>query len=152
MGACSLILHIHVVANWQLSKQGIRWPVSHYRIAGLGVDSFCLRVFLKLSADKLLVFQMIAGSSSSFLNARGKSSKVVLMSRSINILIDSGRENSASFYRREGSCFWLFSPWSLIGHAPSSHFHALIAQNLTGGFLRKIYALSGNLFSDSWSW
>ena len=39
------------------------------------------------------------------------------MSRSINILIDSGRENSATFYRREGSCFWLFSPWSLIGHA-----------------------------------
>ena len=75
--------------------------------------------------------------------------KVVLMSRSINILIDSGRENSTSFYRREGSCFWLFSPWSLIGHAPSSHFHALIAQNLTGGLLRKIYALSGNLFSDS---
>ena len=75
--------------------------------------------------------------------------KVVLMSRSINILIDSGRENSASFYRREGSCFWLFSPWSLIGRAPSSHFHALITQNLTGGLLRKIYALSGNLFSDS---
>ena len=43
--------------------------------------------------------------------------KVVLMSRSINILIDSGRENSASFYRREGSCFWLFSLWSPIGHA-----------------------------------
>ena len=42
--------------------------------------------------------------------------KVVLMSRSIKILIDSGRENSASFYRREGSCFWLFSPWSLMGH------------------------------------
>ena len=43
--------------------------------------------------------------------------KVVLISRSINILIDSGRENSASFYRRAGNCFWLFSPWSLIGHA-----------------------------------
>ena len=41
---------------------------------------------------------------------------VVLMSRSINTLIDSGRENSASFHKREGSCFWLFSPWSLIGH------------------------------------
>ena len=75
--------------------------------------------------------------------------KGVLMSRSNKILIDSRRENSACFYRREGSCFWLFSPWSLIGHAPSSHFHALIAQNLTGGLLRKIYALSGNLFSDS---
>ena len=42
---------------------------------------------------------------------------VVLMSRSINILIDSGGKNSACFYRREGSSFWLFSSWSLIGHA-----------------------------------
>ena len=32
-------------------------------------------------------------------------------------MIDSGRENSASFYTREGGCFWLFSPWSVIGHA-----------------------------------
>ena len=39
------------------------------------------------------------------------------MSRSITILIDSGSENSASFYRRESSCFWLFSPWSRIGHS-----------------------------------
>ena len=41
----------------------------------------------------------------------------VLMSRSINILIDSGGKNSACFYRRKGSSFWLFSSWSLIGHA-----------------------------------
>ena len=31
--ACNLILHIHVVINWQLSIQGIRWPVSNDRIA-----------------------------------------------------------------------------------------------------------------------
>ena len=31
-------LHINVVINWQLSKQGIRWPVSLDRIAGSGVD------------------------------------------------------------------------------------------------------------------
>ena len=31
-------LHINVVINWQLSKQGIRWPVSPDRIAGSGVD------------------------------------------------------------------------------------------------------------------
>ena len=31
-------LHINVVINWQLSKQGIRWPVSSDRIAGSGVD------------------------------------------------------------------------------------------------------------------
>ena len=30
-------LQINVVINWQLSKQGIRWPVSPDRIAGSGV-------------------------------------------------------------------------------------------------------------------
>ena len=30
--------HINVVINWQLSKQGIRWPLSPDRIAGSGVD------------------------------------------------------------------------------------------------------------------
>ena len=34
----------------------------------------------------------------------------------------------------------------------TSSFYALIAQNLTGEFMRKIYAASGNLFTDSWSW
>ena len=30
----SLILDIHTIINWHLSKQGIRWPVSHDHIAG----------------------------------------------------------------------------------------------------------------------
>ena len=30
----SLIFDIHVMIDWQLSKQGIRWPVSHDHIAG----------------------------------------------------------------------------------------------------------------------
>ena len=33
----------------------------------------------------------------------------------------------------------------------SSNFCALIGQNLTGEFMLKMYAASGNLFSDSWS-
>ena len=51
------------------------------------------------------------------------------------------------FTGRKGSCFWLFSPWS----RSTSNFYALIGQNLTGEFMRKIYAASGNLFTDSWS-
>ena len=116
MGACSLILHIHIVANWQLSKQGIRWPVSHVRIAGSGVDSFCLRVFLSypltsywFSNDRRFKFK--------FCKCTGKKLYFVLMSRSINIFIDSGSENLASFYRLEDSCFWLFFQRSLIGQA-----------------------------------
>ena len=34
----------------------------------------------------------------------------------------------------------------------TSNFYALIGQNLTGEFMRKIYAASGNLLTDSWSW
>ena len=58
-----LIMHtywtsdINVVINWQLSKQGIRWPVSLERIAGSGVDPSKSSIFFKLSADKLLVFK-----------------------------------------------------------------------------------------------
>ena len=34
----------------------------------------------------------------------------------------------------------------------TSNFYALIGQNLTVEFMRKIYAASGNLLTDSWSW
>ena len=34
----------------------------------------------------------------------------------------------------------------------TSNFYALIGQNLTGEFMRKIYAVSGNLLTDTWSW
>ena len=34
----------------------------------------------------------------------------------------------------------------------TSNFYVLIGQNLTGEFTRKIYAASGNLLTDSWSW
>ena len=53
------ILHINVVINWQLSKQGICWPVSPDRIAGSGVDPSRSSIFLKLSAYKLLVFKWL---------------------------------------------------------------------------------------------
>ena len=41
--------------------------------------------------------------------------------------------------------FYIVTRWS-----PSkSNFYALIGQNLTGEIMRKIYAASGNLFTDS---
>ena len=44
-------LHINVVINWQLSKQGIRWPASPGCIGGSSVDPSRSNTFLKLSAD-----------------------------------------------------------------------------------------------------
>ena len=49
LGACSLILYIHVtihvVVNWQLSKQCIHRLVSPDHIAGSGIDSLSSSVF-----------------------------------------------------------------------------------------------------------
>ena len=55
-------LHI----NWQLSKQGIRWPASPGRIAGSGVDSSRSSIF-ELIRWQFTRFQMIAGSRLLFL-------------------------------------------------------------------------------------
>ena len=58
MPRCNLTLHIHVVINWQLSKQGIRWPVPSDLIADLGVDPWSRSsIFFRLSPDKFLVFK-----------------------------------------------------------------------------------------------
>ena len=51
------ILDINVVSNLQLSKQGIRWPVSLDRIAGSGIDPSRLSNYLKFSAEKFLVLK-----------------------------------------------------------------------------------------------
>ena len=72
---------------------------------------------------------------------------VVFMSlwpRAINILISNWsrtREFSQLFKNtsREDRCFSLFSP--------TSNFYALIGQNLTGEFMRKIRTASWNLFT-----
>ena len=56
VGAWNPTLYIHIVVNWQLSKQGIRWSVSHDHIAGSHIDPSRLCVFLKFSADKFWVF------------------------------------------------------------------------------------------------
>ena len=62
-------LHINVVINWQLSKQGIRWPLSPDRIAGSGVDpsrssifwSYPLTIF-SFSNDRRLTFTFVWNS------------------------------------------------------------------------------------------
>ena len=47
----SLILDIHVMINWHLSKQGICWLVSRNHIAISSVQLIEVTCFLKLTAD-----------------------------------------------------------------------------------------------------
>ena len=111
-------LHINVVINWQLSKQGIRWPVSPGRIAGSGVDPSRSSTFLKLPAEKLLVFKWSQAQVYFF---KIYMKYVVFMSlwpRTIKILISNWprtRKFSQFFKKTCGED--LFLPWSRVGHA-----------------------------------
>ena len=114
------VLDINVLINWQLSKQGTRWPVSLDRIAGSGVDPSKSSIFLKLSADKLLVFKWLQAQVQVFSKFIWKMLCLCATQLKFWLQTDLGRENSASCYRQgrhEDSWFWLFSPWSRVGHA-----------------------------------
>jgi len=42
--------------NWQLSKQGIRWPVSSDHMVGLGLELIYIACLFNMTADRVLVF------------------------------------------------------------------------------------------------
>ena len=111
-------LHINVVINWQLSKQGIRWPVSRDRIAGSGVDPSRSSIVLKLSADNLLVFKWSQAHVYFFF--KFISNMFCLCQYSHALLrfwfqTDLRRKNSASFVKIQAGKTWA---WSRVGHAP----------------------------------
>ena len=124
--------------NWQLSKQGICWPVSPDRIAGSAVDPSRSIIRWKVTS-----FQVIAGSHKKYV--------VFYMCRTTKILISNWpRKLRFSQFLQAGKTRQLLltfltkvTRWS----RSTSNFYALIGQNLTGEFMRKIYAASWNLFT-----
>ena len=134
--------------NWQLSKQGIRWPVSPNRTAGSGVYPSRSSIFWSYPLTNYQ-FQMIAGSSLFFPRIHIK--YVVFMSlwpRTIRILISNWprkRKFSQFFqkYRRGRLYLTMVTRWS----RSTSNFYTLIGQNLTGEFMRKNYAAPSKLFT-----
>ena len=91
---------------------------------------------------------MIAGSSLCFLNSY--ESMLCLCHYGPAILrfwfqTDLGRQNSASFLkvRRERPFLTMVTRWSRA----TFKFYALIGQNLTDEFMRRVYAASWNLFA-----
>ena len=138
--------------NWQLSKQGIRWPVSPDRTAGSSVDPSRSSIFWSYPLTNYK-FEMIAGSSLFFPSIHIK--YVVLMSLWPSTGADwtyLGPENSASYLKIQAG-----KTFSYHGHALVTLYVQFLCSdwsNLTGEFMRKIYAASWNLFTifDSWSW
>ena len=132
--------------NWQLSKQGIRWPLSPDRSTGSSVDPSRSSIFLKLSADKLPVWNdrrlkfFFQGFISNMLCLCHYGP--VLFGFWFQTKLE--RKNSASFflnYRRGRPYLTMITRWS----PSSSTFYTLIGQNLTGEFMQKNYAASWKL-------
>ena len=140
--------------NWQLSKQDIRWPVSPDRTAGSSVDPSRSSTFLKFNQSTLFRWQITSSNWSqaevSFFPMIHMKS-VVFMSlwpRTVKILISNWpwtQKFSHSFfkYRRGRPFLTMVTRWS----RSTSNFCTLIGQNLTGEFMRKIYAASWKLFT-----
>ena len=139
-----------LIAHQLLSIDSCQNKVSadqyHLTVSRAQVSTYPDRIFFEGIRWQVTSFQMIAGS---FFKIYLK--YVVFMSlwpSTINIFISNWhrtREFSQLFKNTGGRdrCFSLFSPWS----RSTSNFYALIGQNLTGEFMRKIYAASWNLFT-----
>ena len=95
---------------------------------------------------------MIAGSSSIFLKCICNKSCSWAALLKFWFQTDLGRENSTDFYMQGGQPLLTFLTIATRWSHSTSNFQALIGQNLTGEFMQKIYAASGNLLTDSWRW
>ena len=143
-------LHINVVINWQLSKQGIRWPLSPDRIAGSGVDpsrssifwSYPLTIY-SFSNDRRLTFTFVLNSY-----------QICCVYVSIaphyydfDFKLTSDAKIQPVFLKcRRGRPFLtMVTCWS----RSTSNFYALIGWNLTGEFMQHILKV---VYFDSWSW
>ena len=136
-------LHINVVINWQLSKQGIRWPVSPDRTAGSSLD-------LPFWSYPPTNYQLLMIAGSSLFLSMIHIKYIVFMSlwtRTIRIVISNWprtQKFSQFFWKLQaGKTFTMVTRWS----RSTSNFYALIGQNLTGEFMWKIYTATWNLFS-----
>ena len=126
----------------------IAWPYCELRYRQTEFECF-----LKLSADKLLLLKWWQAQVQFFKNVY-QISRVHKRSHTFKILISNWLRTwkfNRLLHALKARRFWLF--WlSRVDHAPRPIFYVVIGQILTGEFMRKIYAASGNLFTDSWSW
>ena len=109
------------------------------------VSAHWVRVFFKVIPWQVATFQMIAGSDSIFLKCIWNKSYSWAALLKFWFQTDLGGENSTGFYMQRRQSLLTFLTILTRWSRSTSNFHALIGQNLTGEFMRKIYAASGNL-------
>ena len=124
--------------NRQLSKQGIRCPVSPECIAGSDIDPSRLSIF-EVIRCQVTSFQIFVWNMLRLCHYGPALLRFWFQT-------DLGHKSSAIFlkkYRRGRPFLTMVTRWS----RSTSNFYALIGQNLTGELMRKIYAASWILFT-----
>ena len=137
-----------LIDSWQNSVSADQYRLT---VSRAQVSTHWVRLFFEVIRWQVATFQMIAGSSSIFLKCIWNKLCSWAALLKFWFRTDLGRENSTGFYmqgRQSLLTFLTVTRWS----RSTSNFYVLIGQNLTGEFMRKIYAASGNLLTDSWSW
>ena len=150
--------------NWQLSKQGIRWPVSPERIAGSGVDpsrssifwSYPLTIY-SFSNDRRLTFTFVLNSQQiCCVRSRAIGSWLCLCQNRPALLrfwfqTDLRRRNSASFLKIQAG-----KTFSYHGHALVTLYVQFLCSDWSK-FDRWVHAenlcsILNLVYFDSWSW
>ena len=127
-------LHINVVINWQLSKQGIRWPVSPDCIAGSDVDPSRSSIFCSYP---LTIYSFSNDWRLTFTFFKIHIKYVVFMSvspRTIKLTSDAKSQPVFLKYRRGRPFLTIVTCWS----RSKSNFYALIATSSPGLFPQKM--------------
>ena len=132
---------------WSIDSCQNRVSADRYHLAGSGVDPSRSNIFLKLFADKLLVFKWSQAQVNFFLIHMKY--VVFCMWRTIKMLISNWprKLKFSQFLQAGKTCQLLLTFLTKVTRwsRSTSNLYALIGQNLTGEFMRKIYAASWNL-------
>ena len=115
----NLIIDIHIMVNWQVSKQGIRWPVSADRIAGSGVDPSRSSIFWSYPLTILLVFKWSQAHVYFFLKFI---SNMLCLCQYRPALSNWPQTQKFSQFCWNTGEEDLFLPWWRVGHAPRPIF------------------------------
>ena len=105
------------------------------------------QVFFKVIRDKLLVFKWSQAQDQFFFKFIWNMLCLCAAQLKFWFQTDLGRENSASCYRQGRQLLLTFLTMVTRWSRSTSNFYALIGQNLTGEFMRKIYAASWKMFT-----
>ena len=145
-----LIMHTYWTSMfWSIDSCQNRVPADQYYLTVSRAQLWTHRgkVFFQVIRWHVTSFQVIASLSSIFFKFKWNMLCLCAAQLKFWLQTDLGRENSASCYRQGRQLLLTFLTMVTRWSRSTSNFYALIGQNLTGEFMRKIYAASWNLFT-----